>query len=145
MKHMFKKIKIPRYKLSCNKYYNRITLYFCPYPHLLLLYSGCHHSDCFGEAQNLGTSTINGRKTPSPSVANSFLGSMTHLMTSTHHHRTSSTWTECSCSSGAQSWLPWSRDTSAPAAALVTCGAQDHVQVVWSLFFAAAVLLYFKH
>ena len=37
---------------------------------------------------------------------------------------------KCSCPSGAQSWLPWSCDTSASAAALATCGVQNQVQVV---------------
>jgi len=48
----------------------------------------------------------------------------------THHRRTITTCTECCFPYGAQSWLPWSRDSGASAAALATCGVQNQVQVV---------------
>ena len=47
-----------------------------------------------------------------------------------NHYENNSCRMKLSCPSGAQSRLPWSRDTSASAAALATCWAQNHVQVV---------------
>jgi len=49
----------------------------------------------------------------------------------THLRRTISASTERSCSSGAEFWSLWSRDTSTEAATLVTCRTQNQLQAVY--------------